>query len=167
MPITRTAMVDDDGSGMTGTVTNNAWKTEFYNQIDAFVGGTWTQIAFSAANFAATGGTWTVASGNVVAAEYLVMNKTLWLNLYVNGTTVGGTPSALIFGLTTATGKSVANTGAMPFTYDATGATGSAGMAQVHISTPGQVNLYRNISASLTWPAGAVSIAFLMPIHIN
>ena len=35
MAITRTAQVDDDGSGTTGTIWNNAWKTELYNQIDA------------------------------------------------------------------------------------------------------------------------------------
>jgi hypothetical protein len=36
MPVTivRTGMQDDDGTGTTGTVINNAWKTEFYNQID-------------------------------------------------------------------------------------------------------------------------------------
>lgn len=28
-------MVDDDGSGTTGTVINNAWKTQLYDQIDA------------------------------------------------------------------------------------------------------------------------------------
>lgn len=33
--ITRTPMVDDDGSGETGTVVNNDWKQELYNQIDA------------------------------------------------------------------------------------------------------------------------------------
>jgi len=38
MPIARTPMVDDDGSGKTGTIINNAWKTEFYGQIDALVG---------------------------------------------------------------------------------------------------------------------------------
>jgi len=36
--IVRTAMIDDDGSGEVGTVMNNAWKTEFYNQIDAAIG---------------------------------------------------------------------------------------------------------------------------------
>jgi hypothetical protein len=35
MPITRTAMIDDDGSGTTGTILNNAWKQELYGQIDA------------------------------------------------------------------------------------------------------------------------------------
>jgi hypothetical protein len=37
MAITRTPMVDDDGTGTTGTIINNAWKQEFYNQIDAAV----------------------------------------------------------------------------------------------------------------------------------
>ena len=35
MAITRTAFTDDDGSGTSGTVINNAVKTELYNQIDA------------------------------------------------------------------------------------------------------------------------------------
>lgn len=35
MPITRTPMIDDDGSGTTGTIINNAWKQELYSQIDA------------------------------------------------------------------------------------------------------------------------------------
>jgi hypothetical protein len=38
--ITRTAWTDDDGSGTTGTVINNAVKTELYNQIDALFNGT-------------------------------------------------------------------------------------------------------------------------------
>jgi hypothetical protein len=35
MAISRTPIVDDDGSGNTGTVIDNAWKQEFYDQIDA------------------------------------------------------------------------------------------------------------------------------------
>lgn len=44
MAITRTPIIDDDGSGTTGTIINNAWKTELYNQIDALpsVAGVWT-----------------------------------------------------------------------------------------------------------------------------
>lgn len=48
MPITRTPMVDDDGSGQSGTVINNPWKTELYDQIDAaLVGGAAGQVAAS------------------------------------------------------------------------------------------------------------------------
>lgn len=35
MPITRTAWIDDDGTGTVGTIVNNAEKTVLYNQIDA------------------------------------------------------------------------------------------------------------------------------------
>jgi hypothetical protein len=34
MPITRTPIYDDSGQGTDGTVIDNAWKQEFYNQID-------------------------------------------------------------------------------------------------------------------------------------
>jgi hypothetical protein len=36
--ITRTPIVDDDGTGTTGTILNNVWKQELYGQIDAVVG---------------------------------------------------------------------------------------------------------------------------------
>lgn len=52
MPITRTSMIDDDGSGLTGTVINNAWKQEFYNQIDDLIGAVgfpWTPTDASGA----------------------------------------------------------------------------------------------------------------------
>lgn len=39
MAITRTPIVDDDGTGTTGTVFEDAWKQEFYNQIDAVAAG--------------------------------------------------------------------------------------------------------------------------------
>lgn len=38
MAITRTAIVDDDGTLTTGTIINNAWKSELYDQIDASTG---------------------------------------------------------------------------------------------------------------------------------
>lgn len=43
--IPRTAWIDDDGSGTTGTVINNAEKTALYNQIDAALAGVQTAAA--------------------------------------------------------------------------------------------------------------------------
>lgn len=57
MAITRTNIVDDDGSGTTGTVIDNAWKQQFYNQIDAVavpVYGSWTPTDVSGAGLALT-----------------------------------------------------------------------------------------------------------------
>jgi hypothetical protein len=48
MAITRTPIIDDDGSGTSGTVLDNAWKQELYGQIDAVVtagsGKAWTTM---------------------------------------------------------------------------------------------------------------------------
>jgi hypothetical protein len=43
MAITRTPIIDDSGSGQDGTVIDNAWKQEFYDQIDAMSFATVTQ----------------------------------------------------------------------------------------------------------------------------
>lgn len=58
MPIVRTAWVDDDGTGTTGTVINNAEKTLLYNQIDGALAPLETVLtlaATSGATFTATG----------------------------------------------------------------------------------------------------------------
>jgi hypothetical protein len=55
MPITRTAMIDDDGSGTTGTIINNAWKQEFYGQIDSFAGPLVTTLTASGTAVLPTG----------------------------------------------------------------------------------------------------------------
>ena len=72
--ITRTPWIDDDGTGTTGTVINNAVKTELYNQIDELAGkieGADTTEAFAAQHDPATGAhkaitaTTVTATGNI------------------------------------------------------------------------------------------------------
>lgn len=98
MPITRTAMTDDDGSGTTGTILNNAWKQEFYDQIDAFglglpvIYGPWTPIDASGAGL-------TLTVANALAAK---LGRLVFVTAYVtypataNGATatLGGLPWA-------------------------------------------------------------------------
>ena len=82
MAITRTPIVDDDGTGTTGTVIDNAWKTELYNQIDGLAGGVWTDVPFNPANF------WSDVTGGMVQTNrYMVMNKTMfWIMQVFNAT---------------------------------------------------------------------------------
>lgn len=48
MAITRTPIVNDDGTNSTGTVWENAWKQELYDQIDGAIGAdlspAWTNL---------------------------------------------------------------------------------------------------------------------------
>jgi len=80
MAITRTSMVDDDGSGTVGTIINNAWKTELYNQIDGIgtlIGytPTWTAGAAAIGNGALTG--YYARVGNLVYVQlYLLVGST-------------------------------------------------------------------------------------------
>ena len=97
MPITRTPIVNDSGGGTDGTVIDNAWKQEFYDQIDAFAGpgltGVWTTIAHNPGNYSADAGTWTVPF-----AEYAVCflgYATLGVSVQVSSSTITGNPNLL------------------------------------------------------------------------
>jgi hypothetical protein len=47
MPIQREHDVDDDGSGLTGTIRDAAWKERLYDQIDAAIAPAWQSAEFS------------------------------------------------------------------------------------------------------------------------
>jgi hypothetical protein len=75
MAITRTPIIDDDGTGTTGTVIDNAWKTELYNQIDAAAAaggptyGSWTPIDASAG----------ALSLSVTSASWAKLGRLVWI----------------------------------------------------------------------------------------
>lgn len=58
---------------------------------------TWTTRAFSAGNYTGNSAmTWTVASGDVVTDQYIVIGKTMFYNITLQNTTVGGTPDSTL-----------------------------------------------------------------------
>ena len=90
MAITRTSMVDDDGGGTTGTIFNNAWKTELYNQIDAADA---TVGIWQAYTPLWTGSTTNPVIGNgTLAGRYALIGKTVHFIVFVlwGSTTTGG-----------------------------------------------------------------------------
>jgi hypothetical protein len=118
--ISRTTFTDDDGSGTTGDVWGAVLcGTAVYDKIDAMMAtvftsttelnsavvtssltsfgasvGAWTTPTFDAARFTAGGSmTWTVAAGDVTSEAYMILGKTMWLNLWISTSTVGGTPA--------------------------------------------------------------------------
>lgn len=59
--------------------------------------GEWTTPAFDAGNFTGNGSmTWTVAAGDVLAYQYTLIGKTMYVNFYIVSSSVGGTPSTLL-----------------------------------------------------------------------
>jgi hypothetical protein len=94
MAITRTPLIDDDGTQTTGTVFNNAWLQSFYDAIDAaLLGtvGTWVpNLVFNGVNagmsVSSAAGTYT-KFGNVVVAEFRIV-------LTAKGSSTG--PSAIL-----------------------------------------------------------------------
>jgi hypothetical protein len=94
MAITRTPIIDDDGTGTTGTVIDNAWKTELYNQIDGLAGGTWAwaTVPFNAANF------WPgVTAGHVTLNCYAVTGKTLFWILQLQNAPAPSPAAGLLY----------------------------------------------------------------------
>lgn len=80
MPITRTPWIDDDGTGTTGTIINNAEKQLLYNQIDAAIAkyGNWTPSDQSGAGliFTAPSGSWIKVDRLVYVAFQVVWPST-------------------------------------------------------------------------------------------
>ena len=94
-------IIDDDGSGTTGTVLDAA----LFQQIKAYIdtvapasAGTWQLQPFNAADFTGAGGlTWTVNTGAYQLNRYTVINKTLLWAVYIAGGVLGGTPSNALY----------------------------------------------------------------------
>ena len=159
MAITRTPIVDDDGSGSTGTVIDNAWKQQFYDQIDAaLVAGivgdpAWTSVAYLAGNYSSPGG-WTVQAADVQSHRYRKagVNMELFIDLQDTDLTTGNATLFVNLPLA-AVGRSM-----IPIMYWATGITGTAlGLA---ITDPGSgtMRLVRDLFG-LAWPAGKIYVA--------
>jgi hypothetical protein len=85
-----TALVDDDGSNLTGSIWNKAAiASVILDPVDAATGAAPVNVPFSAANYAASGaGTWTGITQ--LTLTYVILNqRTLLLEWYVQGTVAG------------------------------------------------------------------------------
>lgn len=104
-------ITDDDGSGTTGTILDDA----LFDSIRDYIGTAWTAVAFSAGNFTANVlGTWTVASGDQAAFQYVEIGKTMVVSVKINTSTVGGTPDSELR-ITVPNGRTIAGYAEGPF----------------------------------------------------
>ncbi len=165
--ITRTPIVDDDGSGTTGTVINNAWKQELYAQIDALSAsltaaagmGAWIPVPYNAALFTASPPlTWTVEAADVLYFKYLKYGSLAIFAFDVYQTTLGGSPATqlrVIFPPGILPTQNQVQTGVW-VTTPAGGVTSVLGVANINASA-GFVELYCDSSMQKPWTPGANS----------
>lgn len=164
MPITRTNIVDDDGSGTTGTVINNAWKQELYNQIDGLAGtfnpSAWTAVPFNAGNFGAAGSmVWTVEAGDVLQNRYLLQGKTLFWSVYLFTTSLSGTASAqLRINLPIAGANAATTRYLMPVGYIGDGGSNVSGYVETAAAT--YIGISKTNLANFTIAANNLHVAF-------
>lgn len=100
----------EDGSGIVSRPWNK-WLTDLRAAVNALIAGTfaggvfergrsvamgdWIAVAFNAANFTGTGGTWTVIAANQIALSYQLVGTTMTLRFRVLNTNVAAGSLAL------------------------------------------------------------------------
>jgi hypothetical protein len=147
------ALVDDDGSNLTGTVWNkDKIKTVLLDPMDAALAPSWITVPYNAANFTASSGTWTVTAGNQGMFRYTILGgKTVVLNISIGGSTISGaTPVRLKITLPAAIQSAVFFGGFMPMFYAITtsGPMGVSGLATMEST---YIDVLRDV-AGTAWP---------------
>ena len=85
-----TALVDDDGSNLVGSVWNkNQIKTVILDPVDALV-GTRIDVPYSASWYGPEAGTWTVEAADQATYSYSVIGKKATVTLFLGGTELSG-----------------------------------------------------------------------------
>lgn len=115
-------------------------------------------VAFSAANFTATGAmTWTVASGNITNFRYAQVGKRFFLDFCIESTTVGGTAGlALQFAIPG---------GVVPaYRKESTCRVVNGGVAKADVGLVlatagvGLIQIYSDLTSGVNWALGSASV---------
>lgn len=132
------ALVDDDGSNLVGSVWNKAAiKTVILDPVDAAIAPAWVDVPFTAAHYAGNASAWTVAAADVAMRKYLITGSVVDIQLELQTTTIAaGSANLIVSG--------------WPFTFGATApgigisshAVGGWGMVGVNI-TGGAFTIFR------------------------
>ena len=135
---------------------------DFYEKSRVNAVGHWIDVPFSAANFGATGGTWTVAAGNISRFSYALIGKTALIQLYVDGTVIGGTPTSLnlVMPFTLAAGQS----GVFHYYVPGIGATEGVYMQQTFVDQ--YVRLWRDLLGTAYVAGSNVAMRVSLTVQI-
>lgn len=150
--IIRTPIHDDDGSGHTGTIINNAWKTELYNQIDGYVRGNAYEVPYDGSMFSASSGTLTVSSGAYQFIRFTMLDKTAFFYMSISGAVTSASTVRLFITLPPGLVPTTTRALSVPaITYYIPG--GGAGTGYVELGGT-NVNMLRDMLGT-PWPAAS------------
>jgi hypothetical protein len=114
--------------------------------------GHWTDVPFSAANFTASAGTWTI--GTVITNRYTLIGKTLVYVLAVQICTISATPGTLTMALPPGLTTPTLVTSAMAYTN------GASGSGLVYCDGGGSVLHFARDLGFTPWVADSASIIY-------
>jgi len=135
------------GENASGKRFDSIHALEYYNSGGAAMGH-WTYQAFSAGDFTASSGSWTVDSIDVTHLSYTVVGRTMTVIFFIQNTDVSATPTDLR--ITIPGGYTAAcNTRNCISTVDA-GGTPQFGMV-LSVASDTKLYLYRDATGTTTW----------------
>jgi hypothetical protein len=154
------ALVDDTGSGTTGTPWNKqAIKDVILDPVDAAIGGIWIDVPYQAADFTTSGGgSWTTYAPTTWA--YSLSNKTLVIALYGISWAIGGTPISLNVRIPGGYVPARTTGGAFTMAHGAGAGTGW------WVTENNQVKLYRDILGT-PWAAGTNHLSAMFLLNVS
>jgi hypothetical protein len=110
--------------------------------------GHWKTYPYSAGNFSANTGTWTVDAGDVINITYALIGKTLFVDFNLISTSVNGSPTQLRIVIPEAMSPS-SGVGGTPFFYSQDG--GATFLVGAAIFTGSFLTLYRDLTNLTAW----------------
>lgn len=152
-------ITDDDGTGTTGTILDQA----LFNQVRDYVGAAHTTVTYAAGNFTAQVGSWTVDNADETV-KFVEIGKTMIVTVDIRTSTVTSTPIYLRMAIPNGRTAQGVNTGT--FAYSNNGTVGT-GWWQTD-ATASFIDFYLSF-ATPTWATATNATAVLgqMIIQIN
>ena len=115
--------------------------------------GVWTPVAFNAANFTASGTTWTVTSSEQRTLKYMLVGTTLWVTFYITTSAVGALSSNLFIALPLNASATVQAYSTCNYNDNGTYGTGTIFIPTG--TTSPKLQLMKNIDASVQWSSSS------------
>lgn len=150
--------------GATGEIKTSAG---IYERSRSSAIGIWIPVAYAAGNFTASGaGTWTVAAGDQVTYKYMLVGKTMTLQVTIATSTVAGAPNNLRVALPS--GFTSLDNVSFPVLLYNDAAWTSGGVCECAAAGT-DVKLYHNDYGSTNWVNGTdtVYVRFTIELEIT